>query len=172
MEDRIFKKLGDGQEIDLISYVREKLSESSDIKLYIGADSQNVGSKTVYANVIVFHYPNNGGHVIYAKYEVPLIKDRFSKLWNEVEDSVNIAKYLESNGIRKPNFIDLDFNADPKFQSNSILRSALGYVESMGFIARYKPYAISASYIADKIVNMKRKRPLILKKVKKLKVHK
>ena len=171
MEEKIFKKLGDGEIIDLIPYVKERMSESSNVKLYIGADSQNVGSKTVYAIVIVFHYHNNGGHVIYSKYEVPLIKDRFSKLWNEVEDSVNLAKYLESNGLEKPTFIDLDFNADPKYQSNTVLRSALGYVESMGFVARYKPHAISASYIADKIVNMKNKRPLIFKKIKKLKSH-
>jgi predicted RNase H-related nuclease YkuK (DUF458 family) len=62
-----------------------------------------------------------------------------------------LAKYLEDNGIQKPDFVDLDFNPDPKFQSNTVLRSALGYVESMGYKPRCKPYAVSATYEADKI---------------------
>jgi predicted RNase H-related nuclease YkuK (DUF458 family) len=128
-----------------------KLAESDNIKIYVGSDSQNIGNKTIYAMVIVLHYGNNGGHVIYSKKYVDRIRDRFVRLWKEVEDSIQLAKYLEDNGIQKPDFVDLDFNPDPKFQSNTVLRSALGYVESMGYKPRCKPYAVSATYVADKI---------------------
>ena len=101
--------------------------------------------------VIVLHYGNSGGHVIYSRKTVPKILDQFTKLWGEVQDSVELAQYLEANGIEKPAYIDLDFNPDPKFQSNSILRAALGYVESLGYNVRCKPYAVSASYVADKL---------------------
>jgi predicted RNase H-related nuclease YkuK (DUF458 family) len=131
--------------------VKEKLAESDNIKLYIGSDSQNIANNTVYAMVIVFHYGNNGGHVLYSKRVIPKVRDRFTRLWGEVQDSVDLAKYLEENGVAKPEYIDLDFNPDPKYKSNFILRSALGYVESMGYVPRCKPYAIAASCIADKI---------------------
>jgi predicted RNase H-related nuclease YkuK (DUF458 family) len=101
--------------------------------------------------VIVLHYGNRGGHVIYSRKSIPRILDRFTRLWKEVEDSVELAQWLEANDIEKPAFIDLDFNPDPKYQSNSILRSALGYVESLGYNARCKPDACSASYVADRI---------------------
>ena len=146
-----FKSLTNGKEIDLIPYVKDKLNEANDIKMYIGTDSQNVGEVTVYATVIVFHIGNSGGHVIYSTKRIPKIRDRFTKLWKEVEDSVELAQYLEANGIEKPHYIDLDFNPDPRWGSNNVLRSALGYVESLGFTPRCKPYAISASYVADKI---------------------
>lgn len=146
-----FKSLTNGKEIDLIPYVKDKLKEANDIKMYIGTDSQNINGKTVYATVIVFHFGNRGGHVIYSTRKVPEIKDRFTKLWREVEDSVDLAKFLESNGIEKPEAIDLDFNPDPRWGSNNVLRSALGYVESFGFTPRCKPYAVTASCIADKI---------------------
>ena len=46
-------------------------------------------------------------------------------------------------------WIDIDLNPDPKYKSNFILRSALGYVESMGYTPRCKPNAMVASYVAD-----------------------
>lgn len=149
--DRKFRRLSDGIEVDLIPYLKEELSESKDIRMYVGTDSQNVGSKTIYATVIVLHKGNRGGHVIYSKKYVNRITEKFTKLWNEVQDSVDLAQYLESNGIEKPAYIDLDFNPDPRYQSNTILRTALGYVESLGFVPRCKPEAVSASYVADKI---------------------
>jgi uncharacterized protein len=149
--DRKFQSLTNHQVVDLIPYLKEKLKERDDIKIYVGSDSQNMGSRTMYALVIVLHYGNSGGHVIYSKQSVSRIRDRFTRLWNEVEDSVQLAQYLEANGIQKPDFIDLDFNPDPKYQSNTVLRSALGYVESLGYHPRCKPEAVAATYIADKI---------------------
>jgi predicted RNase H-related nuclease YkuK (DUF458 family) len=149
--DRIFQSLTNHQVIDLIPYLKTKLEESDDIKIYIGTDSQNIGSRTVYAMVIVLHYGNRGGHVVYSKKSISRIRDRFTRLWMEVEDSVALALHLEANGIKKVDFIDLDFNPDPKYKSNAVLRSALGYVESLGYATRCKPESISASYIADRI---------------------
>lgn len=147
---KTFRKLGDGQPVDLIPYLKEKLSERDDIKVYIGTDSQNTDKYTHYAMVVVLHYGNNGGHVLYAKEQLDKIRDRFTRLWNEVEMSINLAVYLKENGIN-PSYVDLDLNPDPRCGSNNVLRSALGYVESMGFTPRCKPDAISASYVADRI---------------------
>lgn len=150
----IFRRLSDKKEIDLIPYVKARLAESNDIKLYIGTDSQNVKRKTIFAVVIVFHYGNNGGHVIYSKVTEPRyrdVKQAFQKLWREVEYSVDLARYMESHNIKKPDYIDLDLSPDPRWRSNETLRSALGYVEGMGYVPRHKPDAIAASCVADKI---------------------
>lgn len=149
--DRKFKSLTNGAVIDLIPYLEEKLMGSDDIQMYIGSDSQNIAGKTVYALVIVLHYGNHGGHVIYSKQTLPRIQDRFTRLWTEVEDSVELAQYLELNGLPKPQYIDVDLNPDPMYKSNALLRSALGYVEAHGYTPRCKPYAVSATYCADKL---------------------
>ena len=148
--ERVFKSLSNNKPVDLIPYLKEKLSEREDIAIYVGCDSQNVGDKTIYAAVIVLHYGRNGGHVIYTKEKFFRIKDRFTKLWKEVEISLEVAQFLDAHGIHA-NFIDIDLNPDPKYKSNSILRSAVGLVESMGYTARAKPDACAASYIADKL---------------------
>jgi predicted RNase H-related nuclease YkuK (DUF458 family) len=145
-----FQTLGNHKVVDLIPYLQEKLKERDDIKIYIGSDSQNLKSRTIYASVIVLHYGNNGCHVIYSRRYRPKEND-FSRHWHEVQDSIDIAKWMESNGLRKPDYIDLDFNPDPKYRSNAILRSALGYVESMGYCPRHKPDSIAATYVADRL---------------------
>jgi predicted RNase H-related nuclease YkuK (DUF458 family) len=73
----------------------------------------------------------------------------FERLWKEVELSVETANLLMSEGLGRPDYIDLDLNPDPKYNSNQLLRAAVGLIESMGIKARYKtasPWAIS---IAD-----------------------
>jgi predicted RNase H-related nuclease YkuK (DUF458 family) len=148
--ERIFRSLGNEKVVDLVPYLKQKLSERDDISIYVGCDSQNIGSKTIYAVVIVLHHRTTGGHVLYSKAKFERIKERFTKLWKEVEISMEIAEYLNSHGIRAT-YIDIDLNPDPKYASNSVLRAAMGFVESMGYTPRCKPEAVSASYVADKL---------------------
>ena len=145
-----WKRLSDKKQIDLIDYLKDWISKNPIHKIYIGCDSHNEVRRTTFATVIVLHYSTGGGHVLFSREAFPLIKDRHDRLWKEVEFSVAAAMYLMENGIEKPDYIDVDLNPDPKYKSNSVLRAALGLIESMGIVPRYKtksPWAIS---IADK----------------------
>jgi predicted RNase H-related nuclease YkuK (DUF458 family) len=84
---------------------------------------------------------------------VPRVRDNFNRLWKEVEDSIAVAMYLRENNLSEVEYIDLDLNPDPKYNSNTVLRAALGYVESMGFKARIKPNAAAASCCADHLLH-------------------
>ena len=136
------------------------MSENSDVDIFIGCDSQNRSLYTSYATVIVLHSKGRGGHVLYTQELVPRTRRtrqnsktevEFTRLWSEVERSIEIAEHLKCNNIKRPAFIDIDLNPDPQFKSNQALRAALGYVESLGYNVRCKPEAISASYVADKL---------------------
>ena len=146
-----FKRLSDHRVVDLVDYVREVINTDEQVRLYIGTDSHNRGNLTVYGTVVVIHYGNRGGHVIYSKESIPRVRDTFSRLWREVDLSIQVAEELKSAGVATADYIDLDYNPDPKYRSNSVLRSAVGYVESMGYVARTKPHAAAASYCADAI---------------------
>lgn len=156
---QVFKSLTDRKEIDLIPYIKNYLETHPDTKIYVGCDSQNAKYTTSYAAVIVLHHNGKGGHVLYSHNVVPRNRYKqslgtgveFARLWVEVEKAIEVAEYLRTSGIQKPSFIDIDLNPDPRFKSNQALRAALGYVESMGYIARCKPDAVSATYVADKI---------------------
>lgn len=144
-----FKSLTTRNNIDLVEYIQKYLQEYPNTDIYIGCDSQNFKRTTSYAIVIVLHDLGKGGHILYSKESMPRIHDKFTRLWKEVEKSIETAEYLKENNIKKPAYIDLDLNPDIKYQSNKILQAALGYVESMGYKARCKPDAMSASHVAD-----------------------
>lgn len=146
-----WRSLSDRRIINPESYLSDWISKNSNYKIYIGCDSSNFGDTTTFATVIVLHRERFGGHVIYNKETKPRIISRYERLWREVELSVSAAHLLESWGLGKPDSIDIDLNPDPKYQSNTLLSSAVGMVESMGIKARWKsksPWAIS---IADVI---------------------
>jgi predicted RNase H-related nuclease YkuK (DUF458 family) len=160
-----WRRLTDSQEIELVSYVKNWMSDNPGHKIYIGCDSQNKGRSTTYATVIVLHYPSGGGHVLYKKEKIEKISSSFERLWKEVELSVEIANLLMDSGIGKPDCIDVDLNPDPRYNSNQLLRAAVGLIESMGIKARYKsksPWAIS---IADSMCKSRAGRKIKKKKV-------
>jgi predicted RNase H-related nuclease YkuK (DUF458 family) len=147
----VFRTLQDNKEMPLVPYLQENLKGG--VKLYIGCDSQNRGSWTYYALVVVVHKEKKGGRVLFHKYRVPRVRNTFDRLWREVEESIALAIALEQEGIPKADYIDLDVNPDPRYKSNSVFRAALGYVESMGYKARFKPDAAAASCCADHVLH-------------------
>lgn len=149
--EKTFRSLSNQEEVALLPYLQQKMEEAWDV--YIGTDSQNIGNATYYATVIVLHHSSRGGHILYCKEIVDRVPDTFTRLWKEVENSMEVALYLRQHQFENIASIDLDFNPDPKYQSNTLLRAALGYVEAMGFKARIKPYAAAASCCADYILH-------------------
>jgi predicted RNase H-related nuclease YkuK (DUF458 family) len=150
-----FKSLGDHHVVnDLFGYIKNMINSKPEIKLYVGTDSQNSRRATTYVTVIVLHINENdsgkGAHVLYSKDVLPKMRDRFSRLWGEVERSVEVSSMLRDGGLTIKN-IDLDFNEDPKYNSNAVLRSAVGYVEASGFKARWKPHNAFSVRVADQI---------------------
>jgi len=151
MATRIFKRASDGKRVDLIKYTKQIISEHPDCKIYIGCDSQNVAKKTVYATAVVFRYGNNGAHVIYYKDDMKIITSLRDKLWGEVERSIDVAYYLQTEGEINIFRIDLDYNKSPKHRSNIVLKEATGWVEGMGYSHACKPEMLIAIRVANKL---------------------
>lgn len=145
-----FKTLQSRKPIDLVSYVTEYMKSNPDVEIYVGCDSQIHGPVTDYGVVVVLHKGKSGGHVLFSTDQRERINEKFTRLWLEVEYSLHVAELLRSAGI-SIKYLDLDLNPDPRWSSNNVLRAAMGYVESMGYTPRCKPYSWAATYAADKI---------------------
>ena len=149
-----FRRLTDRATIDLAEYLKDYIEQvgAENVRLYIGCDSQNKSEWTSYATTVVLHIGTTGCHVLYERERVrPRINDFWTRLWKEVERSVEVALYLKENGIEVDN-IDLDLNDDPNMRSNKLVAAAKGYVESLGIKARIKPELLPAIHAADHIV--------------------
>ena len=147
-----FLRLQDEKSIEISQYLKEYIQEHkyTNMQIYVGCDSNNKGDLTTYVNTVVIHIGDSGCHVLYQIDKVPRIDDLWTRLWNEVERSLQIALYLRENGINIHN-IDLDFNDDAKYQSNKLVNAAQGYIKSFGIKARIKPEMLPATRAADNL---------------------
>lgn len=149
--ERVFKKIGTSENVEVLSYVKSVLEESPDMKIYVGCDSQSFSNKTVYVTTIVFRNGKNGAHIIYRKESIPRVKDLWTKLWGELARAIDIAGYLKMEGGIEIHQIDMDYNTNPKHKSNIILKTAVGYVESMGYKYAVKPQTLIAISAANEL---------------------
>ena len=147
-----FTRLQDGKGVEIADYVKKYIQDNkfNKIKIYVGCDSHNRGEWTTYVTTLVIHIGETGCHVMYNKEKVNRINDLWTRLWNEVEKSVDLANYMRENGINIHN-IDLDLNANEKHASNKLVAAATGYVNSMGIKARIKPEILPAVHAADNL---------------------
>jgi predicted RNase H-related nuclease YkuK (DUF458 family) len=144
-------KTEQGSLVDAVKHTVESLNVYRDAKIYVGTDSQNKRYSTTYVTVIAYRYGHRGCHYIYHRQNVKKIRDRWQRLWKEVELSIEIAKMLEENSI-KVFCIDLDFNQKEIARSSDMVAAARGYIIGSGFNCTVKPEEQVASRAADHLV--------------------
>jgi predicted RNase H-related nuclease YkuK (DUF458 family) len=128
-------------------YVSDWMSNREDCQLFIGCDSQERGKTVTYIVTVCMYQKGKGGHFVIKKEVEPKI-NRDTRLWNEVEKSIQVADEL--NTLGKPITIHVDYNSNPKHMSNRFFDAGLGYIKGMGYNAEGKPFAWAASKSADR----------------------
>jgi predicted RNase H-related nuclease YkuK (DUF458 family) len=149
---REFRKLVNGEIVDLISYIKNYVDENPNVEILIGCDSQNRKTETIYAVVIGLYRSGRGAHVIYTRFKTPRERDNVVRLLNEVWFSTEIAEEIKNESGIKASWIDIDLNPDPKYRSNQALSSAVGIVTGMGYRVRHKGLSPMMCYCADSLV--------------------
>ncbi len=144
-----FKKFGTGQPVNLARIAKQLNNYKGALEIHLGTDSQNIGGKTIYATTLVVWYPGNGANVFYIKQKMPKVQDQWSRLWKEIEMSVEVGLYLKENVNFPIHFINMDYNTDENFPSSKVYKAAKGYAESVGFKAKAKPELMPATWAAN-----------------------
>lgn len=196
MENK-FKKFGGEEIANVGQYLREYLAKYPRTSIYVGTDSKSKKGGVVYATIIAMYdeIRKDGVHYIFKREREIGKLDIFSRMWREVEKSVEVAEYLEveleghlkrydiedlmvmrnpAGGVYRPNqnklvAIDVDINptlGDGKNLSNVAYEAAKGYVVGLGYRERFKPHAWASSCGADMLCKPSRKRSKSGKKKK------
>lgn len=75
-----FKRYSDKSQVDLIEYVRNRLSKNKNLTVSIGTDSQEIGNYYKYVTVVAFRDGLNGVSSIFSvKEEASIVKNSQSK---------------------------------------------------------------------------------------------
>ena len=150
--NRTFKTLSQHNQVDLIPYIKEYVSQHPNIEILVGCDSQNRKRETIYAIVIGLYTPGKGAHVLYSKFISQRERENTVRLLNEVWFSVEVAEAIKNETGVIATWIDIDLNPDPKYRSNQALSSAVGIVTGMGYKVRHKGLSPVMTYAADHLV--------------------
>jgi len=129
-----------------------KYQDDETLKFYIGVDSDTNKNKDIYATAIVIYRSGHGAHGYYKREYEKKIDDK-SRLWMETFKAVETGVWL--NELLKPydlkvHEIHADLSEDDDAFSKSMVKSCLGYITSMGFNGKVKPYAWCSNKVAHR----------------------
>lgn len=148
-----FRDMHDGRPVRLLEQVREAVAGDPSVEVLVGSDSQNRAGTTIYTTTVVLRYRRNGAHVLYRREKKDRVLDLWTRLWGEVERSLEVARLLTQEGGVQVSRIDMDLNSDPRFGSHRLHTAAVGYVRAQGYEIRTKPDLLIATWAANVLCN-------------------
>jgi predicted RNase H-related nuclease YkuK (DUF458 family) len=138
----------DNRVIDVVEHTLEIMKRYPNLKVHIGTDSQNIGLETSYVTVIAYRFGIRGVHYIYTKEKVPLVRDMFTRLFDECVRTLEVAEWFTQQ-ININVEIDMDYNQDEIAPSHKLIGATRGWALSLGYKVNVKPDIQIATKAAD-----------------------
>ena len=120
--------------------------------LYIGTDSQYTSGKCVFASVIGMHIRDLrvGNYFFTKKKELNYsYGDLQTKIYKEIEMSINIAGYLKKKYEDATIEIHADVGVKEKNATKKLVDGIKGWVIGMGYTFKCKPNSWASTSVAD-----------------------
>jgi len=135
------------RKIDVLKYALQQVKRTPEMEVYVGSDSQNYQTRTIYCTVVAFRIPGCGADYVFLTESLPPVRDFWQRLWREVEMSMEVAQLLSANNVDCE--IEMDYNEDKRYKSNVLVPAAKGWATSLGYNVRCKPNCKLATFVAD-----------------------
>jgi len=146
---------------ELATVFKEAYEQDYDCFVYVGTDSQNLGSRTSFVQVVAVHIlrdtgRGDGGRVYYIRHLERRYRSRRERLLREAELSINLAQKI--NPVCEEHGIEFEVHADVhsspgrnnENKSHEVHDAVVGWVSGMGYKCVTKPGAFVASIVADR----------------------
>ncbi len=146
-----------------IQIIKNFLEEkpSAEYSLVIGTDSHeretNGKSKTInLVTAVLVHRKGFGGKYFWRRKNISGIHSLREKIYAETVESLNFALFFvpllrkELNGNSPFYNLEIHIDVGEHGDTRDMIKEVVGMVTGNGFVAKTKPYAYGASYVADK----------------------
>jgi uncharacterized protein len=143
--------------------IKEFLEErpNDEYSLVIGTDSHekenNGDSKTInLVTAVLVHRKGFGGKYFWRRKYVPNIHSLREKIYAETLESLNFALFFVPllrktlNGNSPLYNLEIHIDVGEHGDTRDMIKEVVGMVTGNGFVAKTKPHAYGASYVADK----------------------
>src|SRR6187549_826732 len=144
-------KTQQGEKVNIVEHTLEQLQKWPNMKIYIGTDSQDDRPHTVYVTCICYRYGNRGAHFIYHREKVPIIRDMYSRLYDEAVRTIDTAQLIDSEIPVAFEALEFDYNYIPKWASNKLLAAVGGWVKGLNYNATFKGAEVISTKAADHV---------------------
>ncbi len=150
---------------EIITIIKRFLEEepNSQYSLVIGTDSHEKngpstnGAKSInLVTAVLIHRKGFGGKYFWVRRETPNIHSLREKIYAETLASLNFATGfvpLLKKGLngKAPNYnLEIHVDVGEHGDTRDMIKEVVGMVTGNGFVAKTKPQAYAASYVADK----------------------
>jgi len=151
--------------LEVISLIKDFLEEepNAEYRLLIGTDSHgkagphNNSSKTInLVTAVLVHRKGFGGKYFWRRKNMSNIHTLREKIYAETLESLNFALFFvpllrKSLNGDSPNYnLEIHIDVGEHGDTRDMIREVVGMVTGNGFVAKTKPHAYGASYVADK----------------------
>ncbi|MBF8249609.1 MAG: hypothetical protein HW400_210 [Candidatus Levybacteria bacterium] len=146
-----------------ISLIKAFLEEkpSAEYSLVIGTDShekeKNGDSRTInLVTAVLVHRRGFGGKYFWRRKNLANIHSLREKIYAETLESLNFALFFvpllrrELNGNSPLYNLEIHIDVGEHGDTRDMIKEVVGMVTGNGFVAKTKPHAYGASYVADK----------------------
>lgn len=133
------------------SYLQE--DKLAHYKLVIGTDSHTNAKHTFFVSAIIIHRIGKGARFFFRKTKSPRIPDLRYRIYKETELSLSLIELLKKQGITDliahwP--IEIHIDIGQQGETRKLIQEIVGWVTSVGYTAKIKPYSFGASSVADR----------------------
>jgi len=146
-----------------ILFIKQFLEENpgAEYSLVIGTDSHerinNGNSRTInLVTAVLIHRRGFGGKYFWRRKNMSNIHNLREKIYAETMESLNFALFFvpllrrELNGDSPFYNLEIHIDVGEHGDTRDMIKEVVGMVTGNGFVAKTKPYAYGASYVADK----------------------
>lgn len=154
---------GEIQVAESVRLIKNFLEErpGAEYSLVIGTDSHeratNGDSKTInLVTAVLVHRKGFGGKYFWKRRNMPDIHNLREKIYAETLESLNFALFFvpllrkELNGDSPFYNLEIHIDVGEHGDSRDMIKEVVGMVTGNGFVAKTKPQAYGATYVADK----------------------
>jgi predicted RNase H-related nuclease YkuK (DUF458 family) len=136
--------------LEIQNYIQDP---KDNYKIVIGTDSQTREHETIFVTAIIIQRIGKGANFYYTKHRHQPIHDLRYRIYRETEYSLNCVEMLKQKGffgftVDIPMEIHLDIGQ--KGDTRKLIQEVVGWVTSVGYIAKIKPESFAASAVADR----------------------
>lgn len=140
---------------EMLQDVRRFIEErpSCEYKIVIGTDSQTSRLSTVFVTAVIVHRVGHGAKFYFYRVKTKPVRDLRYRIYTETEFSLKALAYLETQGFKALGEewpIEVHLDVGEKGETRKLIQDVVGWVHSLGYVAKIKPYSFGASCVADR----------------------